>query len=77
MGLILRVINGSTARRVKSSWLEGGELGVESDRVLCIVQPRTRLSYKSWSLAPALPAVQDGPSEIEEPAPCCRWKRLA
>ena len=35
--------------------------------VLCIVQPRTLdLPYKSWSLAPALPAVQDGPSEIEE-----------
>ena len=49
--------------------LAGREVSWVSNRtgVLCIVQPRTLdLPYKSWSLAPALPAVQDGPSEIEE-----------
>ena len=49
--------------------LSGREVSWVSNRtgVLCIVQPRTLdLPYKSWSLAPALPAVQDGPSEVEE-----------
>jgi len=49
--------------------LSGREVSWVSNRtgVLCIVQPRTLdLPYKSWSLSPALPAVQDGPSEVEE-----------
>ena len=49
--------------------LSGREVSWVSNRtgVLCIAQPRTLdLPYKSWSLSPALPAVQDGPSEVEE-----------
>jgi len=49
--------------------LKGREVSWTSTRtgVLSIAQPRTLdLPYVSWSLAPALPADQSGPSEVEE-----------